>query len=246
MWRRPAPPPGRAGECRTGLSSSQVRGRRDAARTAGEDAGAPPSIIRLVCGIAGFWDFAGGRPEELRERAGRMAACLVHRGPDDAGTFADPAGIALGFRRLSIVDLSPAGAQPMTSASGRYVLIFNGEIYNFQRLRTRVSAQCRGHSDTEVLLACIEPCGLARTLGECIGMYAFALWDRHEQTLSLVRDRAGVKPLYYALTPTSLQFASELKALDVERTIDAEAAALYARHRYVPAPWSIYTSVKKL
>ncbi len=199
-----------------------------------------------MCGIAGFWDFAGGHPEELRGRAGRMATCLIHRGPDDSGTFADPAGIALGFRRLSIVDLSPAGAQPMTSASGRYVLIFNGEIYNFQRLRTRVTAQWRGHSDTEVLLACIEAWGLERTLGECIGMYAFALWDHHEQTLSLVRDRAGVKPLYYALTQTSLQFASELKALDVDRTIDAEAAALYARYRYVPAPWSIYSSTKKL
>jgi asparagine synthase (glutamine-hydrolysing) len=199
-----------------------------------------------VCGIAGFWDFAGGRPEDMRERAGRMAACLTHRGPDDAGTFADPIGVALGFRRLSIVDLSPAGAQPMTSASGRYVLIFNGEIYNFQRLRTRVHANWRGHSDTEVLLACVEAWGLERTLGECIGMYAFALWDAHEQTLSLVRDRAGVKPLYYALNQTSLQFASELKALDIDRTIDAEAAALYMRYRCVPAPWSIYAAAKKL
>ncbi|HEX6096069.1 MAG TPA: asparagine synthase (glutamine-hydrolyzing) [Thermoanaerobaculia bacterium] len=199
-----------------------------------------------MCGIAGFWDFAGGNPEEMRERAGRMASCLKHRGPDDTGTFADPIGVGLGFRRLSIVDLSPAGAQPMASASGRYTLIFNGEIYNFQRLRTRVTANWRGHSDTEVLLACVEAWGLERTLNECIGMYAFALWDAHEQTLSLVRDRAGVKPLYYALNPTSLQFASELKALDVDRTIDAEAAALYTRFRCVPAPWSIYASVKKL
>ncbi|MGZ5443032.1 MAG: asparagine synthase (glutamine-hydrolyzing) [Thermoanaerobaculia bacterium] len=199
-----------------------------------------------MCGIAGFWDFAGGRPEEMRERAGRMASCLTHRGPDDAGTFADAVGVALGFRRLSIVDLSPAGAQPMTSASGRYVIIFNGEIYNFQRLRTRLDAQWRGHSDTEVLLASIEAWGLERALGECIGMYAFALWDTREQTLSLVRDRAGVKPLYYSLNATSVQFASELKALEIDRTIDRDAAALYAHYRYVPAPWSIYAGVKKL
>ena len=199
-----------------------------------------------MCGIAGFWDFAGGRPEEMRNRAGRMASCLTHRGPDDAGTFADPAGVALGFRRLSIVDLSPAGAQPMTSATGRYVVVFNGEIYNFQRLRTRLDAPWRGHSDTEVLLAAIEAWGLERALGECIGMYAFALWDTREQTLSLVRDRAGVKPLYYALNATSLQFASELKALEIDRTIDDDAAALYTRFRYVPAPWSIYAGVKKL
>lgn len=199
-----------------------------------------------MCGIAGFWDFAGGRPEEMRERAGRMASCLTHRGPDDAGTFADPAGVALGFRRLSIVDLSPAGAQPMKSASGRYVIVFNGEIYNFQRLRARLDARWRGHSDSEVLLAATEAWGLERALGECIGMYAFALWDAYEQTLSLVRDRAGVKPLYYAVNATSLQFASELKALNVDRTIDRDAAALYARYRYVPAPWSIYAGVKKL
>jgi len=199
-----------------------------------------------VCGIAGFWTFAGGRPEEMHERAGRMASCLIHRGPDDAGTFADPAGAALGFRRLSIVDLSPAGAQPMTSASGRYVLVFNGEIYNFQRLRNHFHQEWRGHSDTEVLLAAIEAWGLERALGECIGMFAFALWDHREKTLSLVRDRAGVKPLYYALDAQSLQFASELKALEIERTVDRDAAALYARYRCVPAPWSIYAGVKKL
>src|SRR5688500_13622291 len=182
----------------------------------------------------------------MHERAGRMASCLTHRGPDDAGTFADPAGAALGFRRLSIVDLSPAGAQPMTSASGRYVLVFNGEIYNFQRLRNHFHQEWRGHSDTEVLLAAIEAWGLERALVESIGMFAFALWDHREQTLSLVRDRAGVKPLYYALDAQSLQFASELKALEIDRTVDRDAAALYARYRYVPAPWSIYAGVKKL
>ena len=196
-----------------------------------------------MCGIAGLWHFAGG---DHRDAAARMSACLLHRGPDDAGTFADPAGVAFGFRRLAIVDLSPAGAQPMTSASGRYVIVFNGEIYNFQRLRTRVHAEWRGHSDTEVLLACIEAWGLERALGECIGMFAFALWDTREQTLFLVRDRVGVKPLYYALDEKRIQFASELKSLDIDRTIDDEAAALYRRYRYVPAPHSIYEAAKKL
>src|SRR4029078_10832368 len=129
------------------------------------------------CGIAGFWGFAGGRTDEMRALAGRMAACLTHRGPDDAGTWGDAIGVALGFRRLSIVDLSPAGAQPMTSASGRYTMVFNGETYNFERLRQRVHASWRGHSDTEVLLACIESWGLEATMREAIGMFAFALWD---------------------------------------------------------------------
>ena len=195
-----------------------------------------------MCGIAGIWDFAGGRHD-----ARRMAARLTHRGPDAEGVYTDEAGVSLAFRRLSIIDLSEAGAQPMTSATGRYVLVFNGEIFNFERLRARLpQQQWRGHSDTEVLLACIEQWGLERAVSECIGMFAFALWDTRERTLSLVRDRAGVKPLYYELTVKSVQFASELHALDGDRTVDPTAAALYARYRYVPAPWSIYAGVRKL
>jgi asparagine synthase (glutamine-hydrolysing) len=191
-----------------------------------------------------MWTFGGGNNAD---DATRMADHLLHRGPDDSGAYANDEGVALAFRRLSIVDLSAAGAQPMHSASGRYVLIFNGEIFNFERLRARLPQQpWRGHSDTEVLLACIEAWGLERAVSESIGMFAFALWDTRERTLSLVRDRAGVKPLYYALTPRGVQFASELDALAVDRTIDPTAAALYARYRYVPAPWSIYSGVKKL
>ena len=188
--------------------------------------------------------------------ARRMAASLTHRGPDDEGTWADPeSGAAFGFRRLSIVDLSPAGAQPMTSASGRYVLVFNGEIYNHVRLRERLQSEgrapsWRGHSDTEVLLACIDAWGLRKAVESFIGMFVFALWDTEERRMSLVRDRAGVKPLYYAATPRSLLFASELKAIaahpEFEAAIDPVAAALYGRLRYIPAPYSIYAGVRKL
>jgi len=205
-----------------------------------------------VCGITGFWSFGGGNADVMREIAGRMAAQLAHRGPDADGTWLDAeAGVAFGFRRLAIIDLSDAGAQPMTSAGGRYTIIFNGEIYNHQRLRTQLEPQpWRGHSDTEVLLACVEAWGLERAVGEFIGMFAFAIWDAQEKTLSLVRDRAGVKPMYFALTGKSLFFASEIKALamhpEFDRTIDESAARLYAQLRYVPAPKSIYRGVKKL
>ncbi len=177
-----------------------------------------------------------------------MANVLRHRGPDDAGVWCDGvSGIGLSFRRLSIIDLSAAGAQPMISASGRYVIVFNGEIYNFERLRKELPAgSYRGHSDTEVLLACIEEWGLERTVERCIGMFAFALWNRGERTLTLVRDRMGVKPLYYSLNAQGCAFASELKAMPHRDRVDRGAVALYARFGYVPTPWSIYEGIAKL
>jgi asparagine synthase (glutamine-hydrolysing) len=198
------------------------------------------------------WTFAGGAEESLRARAQAMADALRHRGPDDEGVFVDgAAGIALGFRRLSIVDLSQAGAQPMVSESGRYVIVFNGEVYNHRRLAVELGPrEYRGHSDTEVILACIETWGLEAAVQRFIGMFAFAVWDRGERKLSLVRDRLGVKPLYYQVTPRSVSFASELKALhsgDMDRRdIDRGALSLYVRFGYVPAPYSIYSGIAKL
>ena len=205
-----------------------------------------------MCGIAGVWTFAGDREDSLRARARSMADALRHRGPDDDGVFADgDAGVALGFRRLSIVDLSQAGAQPMVSASGRYVMVFNGEVYNHRRLVVELGAHdYRGHSDTEVMLECIDAWGLETAVQRFIGMFGFAVWDRRERTLSLVRDRIGIKPLYYSVTPQGACFASELKALragDVDRSsIDRGALALYVRFGYVPAPYSIFDGIVKL
>ncbi len=200
-----------------------------------------------MCGIAGLWTFGGAGEDALAAEAWTMAGTLHHRGPDDEGVWSDAsAGIAFGFRRLSILDLSPNGAQPMTSPSGRYVVVFNGEIYNHRRLRLEVgSRELRGHSDTEILLACIDEWGLDAAVERFIGMFAFALWDRGERRLFLVRDRLGVKPLYYRATHTGLSFASELKALGCSE-IDRGALALYVRYGYVPAPWSMFEGVKKL
>jgi asparagine synthase (glutamine-hydrolysing) len=185
-----------------------------------------------------------------------MTSCLAHRGPDGKGTWIDSeVGVALGFRRLAIIDLSDAGAQPMVSASGRFVIAFNGEIFNHLELRDRLQKEgsapsWRGHSDTEILLACIEAWGLERAISESVGMFGIVLWDRRKRSLSLVRDRAGVKPLYYGTTTRALFFASELKAIErhpqFSRTIDPEAAALYAQYAYVPGPKSIYAGVEKL
>ena len=184
-----------------------------------------------------------------------MARSLAHRGPDDEGAWADPAsGIALGHRRLAILDLSPAGAQPMVSASGRFVIAFNGEVYNWRALREALerekSCQWRGHSDTEILLECIEAWGIRRALQETCGMFAFALWDRHERRLLLARDRVGEKPLYYGWCGKVFLFGSELRALrahpDWNAAIDRDAVNALVQFSYVPAPHSIFRGIHKL
>lgn len=210
-----------------------------------------------MCGLTGFWETATRRTKtELCGTVREMAGTLRHRGPDDGGEWADaPAGIAFGFRRLSIVDLSPAGHQPMASASGRYVIAFNGEVYNFEALRQTLASQgaapaFRGHSDTEVMLAAIEAWGLEAAVQRFVGMFAFALWDRAERVLHLVRDRLGIKPLYYGWAGDTLLFGSELKALRAHPAfrpeIDRDVLTLLLRHNYIPAPYSIYQGVWKL
>ncbi len=157
-----------------------------------------------MCGLAGFLDLSRATASEvLHDTVRRMANTLRHRGPDDEGSWVDPqAGIAFGFRRLSIIDLSPEGHQPMLSATGRYVVAFNGEIYNHGDLRPELENQgpgtvFRGHSDTEVMLAAIERWGMEQAVRRFVGMFAFAVWDRQERLLHLGRDRIGEKPLYY-------------------------------------------------
>jgi asparagine synthase (glutamine-hydrolysing) len=183
-----------------------------------------------------------------------MADQLAHRGPDDSGVWVDAeAGIALGFRRLAIVDLSPAGHQPMTSANGRYIIVFNGEVYNFGELRKDLELLghgFRGHSDTEVMLEAVSEWGLEAAVKKFVGMFALALWDRRERTLYLVRDRLGIKPLYYGLADRTFLFASELKALRAHPAFTPEvnrvALALYLRLGYIPQPYSIYQGIWKL
>ena len=206
-----------------------------------------------MCGIAGFWG-SGFSVDEAAEVLRRMTDAIRHRGPDDAGQWLDAeAGIALGHRRLSILDLSPEGHQPMVSASGSYVIVFNGEIYNWQDLRREEEAHgsaFRGHSDTEVMLAAIERRGLVPAVQAMAGMFAFALWDRSERVLHLVRDRIGEKPLYYGRMGDQFLFGSELKSLQAhplwQGGISRDALALYLRYNYVPAPQSIFTGIRKV
>jgi len=208
-----------------------------------------------MCGIAGCFDLSAQLPDQrLRAIAAAMAERLVHRGPDEGAIWTDASrGIALGHRRLSILDLSPAGSQPMHSDCGRYTIVFNGEIYNHGELRAELAAAgCafRGHSDTEVLLAAITAWGVRAALEKSNGMFAFAVWDAREQTLTLARDRLGIKPLYYAWLSRQLVFASELKALgahpDFRSEIDRGALALFFQHSYIPAPATIHQGVRKL
>jgi asparagine synthase (glutamine-hydrolysing) len=206
-----------------------------------------------VCGLAGFCNFKGIDSNSERV-CHAMASKLTHRGPDDAGIWVNHEyGIALGHRRLSIQDLSSCGHQPMESTSGRYVIAYNGEIYNFRQLKTELSnigSEFRGHSDTEVLLAAVEAWGLADALTRFTGMFAFALWDKNQRVLSLARDRIGEKPLYYGWQGDSFLFGSELKALRTHphwrNNINRNALSLYMRHNYIPAPYSIYQNIHKL
>lgn len=207
-----------------------------------------------MCGIAGFLFHIGPVAEPLEAIASRMAQSLQHRGPDGCGVWVDRhAAAALAHRRLAILDLSPAGKQPMLSRSGRYCIAFNGEVYNFRELRQELEssgATFRGHSDTEVLVEAIDAWGLRAALARAVGMFAFAVWDRVNRELYIARDRVGEKPLYWAAVGSNFAFASELKALKVfpgfAPGIDRGSAALLLRHNYVPAPRTIYEGVFKL
>jgi asparagine synthase (glutamine-hydrolysing) len=208
-----------------------------------------------MCGIAGYWDRSNQTsPEVSQAIVTAMTDTLFQRGPDSSGVWLDPsAGVALGHRRLAILDLSPEGAQPMLSADGRYLIVFNGEIYNFGVLRStliELGYHFRGHSDTEVMLAAMTEWGLTAAVQKFIGMFAFALWDTQERVLHLCRDRAGEKPLYYGWVGNTLLFGSELKALvahpDWQGQIDRSALTLFVRYGYIPAPHSIYQGISKL
>jgi asparagine synthase (glutamine-hydrolysing) len=217
-----------------------------------------------VCGIVGFIDSSVQYPAQVLKR---MTDAIVHRGPDDEGIWCDhDAGVSFGHRRLSILDLSPAGHQPMVSPSGRFVIVFNGEIYNHLEIRKELekhfhsqavshngkttSCSWRGHADTETFLAAIEAWGIDAALKRFVGMFALALWDKAERTLTLARDRMGEKPLYYGWNGRGVFFSSELKALRVypgfNPEINRNAITLLLRHNCIPAPYSIYRGIFKL
>lgn len=210
-----------------------------------------------MCGITGFVDQrAATSASDLRIQSRKMADAILHRGPDSEGYWEDAAaGVAFGHRRLAVIDLSEAGHQPMVSAAGRFVLVFNGEIYNFQDLKKQLVAEdpswkFRGHSDTEIMLAAFEQWGVHKSLQQFNGMFAFALWDRFTRTLSLARDRMGEKPLYYTSQGSTFLFASELKALRAHPSfsadIDRSVLARYFSTNCVPGTSSIYEGVHKL
>lgn len=216
-----------------------------------------------MCGFAGFID---PRPRynlgERLEIATRMSDTLVHRGPDDSGVWADPDfGVALGHRRLAIIDLTQQGHQPMMSSCGQYAIVFNGEIYNYLEIREELDTLRAGggsvaftgwasNSDTEVILEAVRQWGICAAVKKFVGMFAFALWDRQERVMHLARDRLGEKPLYYGSTDGVFVFASELKALRAhprwQDDVDRGALALMMRHNYIPAPYSIYRGIYKL
>lgn len=209
-----------------------------------------------MCGIVGVVRNGAHSSFSLNEVVQAMTEPLAHRGPDDDGAWVDEdAGVALGFRRLAILDLSPTGHQPMMSPDDELVIVFNGEIYNHLELRralevTNRGIAFRGTSDTEILLAAIQTWGVEDAIRRSRGMFAFALWDRRARSLTLARDRLGEKPLYYGQLGTSFVFASELKALrrhpEWRGAIDRDAIVAFMRYQYIPAPQSIYAGIYKL
>lgn len=209
-----------------------------------------------MCGIVGLLSAKYQFDHDMGEIVTGMANQLLHRGPDDHGIWLDyDKGVCLAHRRLSIQDLSSAGHQPMVSSCGRYVLVFNGEIYNYKNIRSELDKsghypRWKGHSDTEILLEAISFWGLTEALRLTVGMFAIGLWDRQENELFLARDRIGEKPLYYGYIGNDFVFSSELKALCVypgfDGEINQEALALYLQHNYVPTPYSIYKGIFKL
>lgn len=210
-----------------------------------------------MCGIVGFWDTKQhSTAEQMQITVSRMRDTLIHRGPDGCGNWVDAAtGIALGHRRLAIVDLTEHGKQPMQSASGRYIISFNGEIYNHLDIRAQLLAancapQWHGHSDTEVILAAFEAWGIEQALERFVGMFAIALWDRQEKLLYLIRDRIGEKPLYYGWLQEYLVFGSELKSLKAhdawQQSINPDGVALLLQYNCIPAPYTIYQDIRKL
>ncbi len=205
-----------------------------------------------MCGIAGFCNFSGDRRENIE----RMKERMYHRGPDAGGTYISEDGqVVLGHRRLSIVDLSENGAQPMTSHSGRYVIAYNGEIYNYRKLARKLLEEkkvdaFKGTSDTEVLLEAFEAYGVEKTIALCKGMFAVSLYDKEEKTLYLLRDRVGEKPLYYGMINGGFVFASDVACIAVmdgfSNPINRSVLDLYFVHGYIPAPYSIYEGIYKL
>ena len=205
-----------------------------------------------MCGITGIINLNNQRIDE--SVISSMTDAIAHRGPDSGGVwFESETGVGFAHRRLSIVDLSPEGAQPMHSSSGRYTITYNGEIYNFSELRSELIAlgvAFRGTSDTEVLLAGIEQWGIENTITRCNGMFAFGLWDARDRVLHLVRDRVGVKPLYYGWIGGCFVFGSELKPFflikEGKREVDRVSLSVFMRYNYVTAPLCIFKGVFKL
>lgn len=212
-----------------------------------------------MCGLAGFIHPKNNGPE-WRDTLKKMGSVLTHRGPDDEGIWFDPElGVGLAHRRLAVIDTSEKGHQPMLSASGRFVIVYNGEVYNFGDLRRELETVrseaaknlvFRGNSDTEVLVEAIDEWGVAETVPRLIGMFAFAVWDRKERVIHLVRDRFGIKPLYYGWCGKALVFGSELKSIRAytgfSNPVDRSSLALLMRHGYLPYPYSIYENIYKL